>query len=171
MVAGILLAAILAAVMSTADSQLLVSSSAFTEDFYKSVLRREVSGKKLMLIGRASVLIIALIATILAMDKDSSVLSLVAYAWAGFGAAFGPVLILSLYWRAMTKAGALAGIVTGGLTVIIWKQVEGGWFDLYEMVPGVVLAFIAAYLVSKLTTTPTASVLKCFDEVAQEVRA
>jgi sodium/proline symporter len=168
-VAGILLAAILAAVMSTADSQLLVSSSAFTEDFYKSVLRREVSAKHLMLIGRAGVLVIALIATFLAMDRDSSVLALVAYAWAGFGAAFGPVLLLSLYWRAMTRAGALAGIVTGGLTVIIWKQREGGWFDLYEIVPGVILAFLAAYLFSRLTSEPAQSVLKRFEDVEQEV--
>ena len=168
-IAGILLAAILAAVMSTADSQLLVSSSAFTEDFYKSILRRQVSDKHLMHVGRGGVLVIALIATFLAMDKDSSVLSLVAYAWAGFGAAFGPVLILSLYWRAMTKVGAVAGIVTGGLTVIIWKQLEGGWFELYEIVPGVVLAFLAAYLFSRVTAAPAESVTKCFDDVAREV--
>ena len=98
------------------------------------------------MVGRIAVVVIALIATFLAMDKDSKVLDLVSYAWAGFGAAFGPALILALYWKRMNKAGALAGIIVGGVTVVVWKQLEGGWFDLYEIIPGMLFAFVAIIL-------------------------
>lgn len=141
--AGICLAAILAAIMSTADSQLLVSSSALAEDLYRGVLRRRASDGELVWTGRAGVVGIALAALWLAKSPDSKVLDLVAYAWAGFGAAFGPVLLLSLFWRGMSRAGALAGILTGAVTVIAWRQQGGGIFELYEMVPGVVLAGLA----------------------------
>ena len=140
--AGILLAAILAAVMSTADSQLLVSSSALTEDFYKALFRKEATEKELVMVGRLAVVGIAAIALLLARDPDSSVLGLVSYAWAGFGAAFGPALILALFWKRMTRNGALAGILVGGITVVVWKQLSGGIFDIYEIVPGFILAWI-----------------------------
>ncbi|MDJ0806768.1 MAG: sodium/proline symporter PutP [Gammaproteobacteria bacterium] len=157
LVAGICLAAILAAIMSTADSQLLVASSAFTEDFYKTFFRRQASDRELVIVGRLAVLAIALVAYILAMNPDSSVLDLVAYAWAGFGAAFGPVVILSLYWRPMTRLGALGGIITGGLTVVIWKQLEGGLFDLYEILPGILVSTVAIVLISLMTGSAQAS--------------
>lgn len=169
-IAGILLAAILAAVMSTADSQLLVSSSALAEDFYKTLFNKEATQEQLVRVGRLAVVGIAVIATILAMDKDSKVLELVSYAWAGFGAAFGPALILSLYWRNMTKAGAMAGILVGGITVVAWKQMTGGWFDLYEIIQGIIFAFIAIVAVSKITPAPSASVQKRFDEVDAEIK-
>lgn len=169
-IAGILLAAILAAVMSTADSQLLVSSSALAEDFYKALFNKDATPAQLVKVGRIAVIVIAVIATALALDKDSQVLELVSYAWAGFGAAFGPALILSLYWKQMTKAGALAGIVVGGLTVVVWKQLSGGWFDLYEIIPGVILAFIAIVVVSKFSQAPSARVLAKFDEVDAEIK-
>tara|TARA_R110001583_G_scaffold12816_1_gene56382 strand:+ start:844 stop:2322 length:1479 start_codon:yes stop_codon:yes gene_type:complete len=164
-VAGILLAAILAAVMSTADSQLLVSSSALAEDFYKTLFNKDASQKQLVMVGRIAVVVIALIATFLAMDKDSKVLDLVSYAWAGFGAAFGPALILALYWKRMNKAGALAGIIVGGVTVVVWKQLEGGWFDLYEIIPGMLFAFVAIILATLMTATPKLSVVTTFEEV------
>ena len=151
LVAGICLAAILAAIMSTADSQLLVASSAFTEDLYKTLFRREASDRELVLVGRGAVLTIALIAFLLAMNPDSQVLDLVAYAWAGFGAAFGPVILLSLYWPAMTRMGALGGIIAGGVTVVVWKQLEGGIFDLYEIVPGILASMAAILLISPIT--------------------
>lgn len=148
-IAGILLAAILAAIMSTADSQLLVSSSALTEDFYKAILKRNASQNELVWVGRFAVLGIAIIATLLALNPDSNVLGLVSYAWAGFGAAFGPTLILALLWPKMSRAGAFAGIIVGGVTVVVWKQLSGGIFDLYEIVPGFLFALIAIVAVSK----------------------
>ncbi|MAY41931.1 MULTISPECIES: sodium/proline symporter PutP [unclassified Neptuniibacter] len=170
-IAGILLAAILAAVMSTADSQLLVSSSALAEDFYKALFNQNASQEQLIRVGRIAVVVIALIATALAMDKDSKVLTLVSYAWAGFGAAFGPALILSLYWKRMTKMGALAGILTGGITVVVWKQLAGGWFDVYEIIPGVLFAFIAIVVASLLTPPPSTTIQARFDEVDAEIKS
>ena len=147
-IAGICLAGIMAAVMSTASAQLLVSSSAFAEDFYRGLFRPAAGRGELLWVGRAAVLAIAAIAFWLGLDPDSKVLSLVAWAWAGFGAAFGPAIILSLYWERMTRNGALAGIVVGGLTVIVWPQLEGALFELYELVPGFVLSWLAIWVVS-----------------------
>lgn len=149
LVAGVCLAAILAAIMSTADSQLLVSSSTFTGDLYRLLFRKQAGEAELVIVGRLAVLSIALAAFLLAMDPDSKVLDLVSYAWAGFGAAFGPAVLLSLYWRGMNRWGALAGILSGGLTVVIWKPLQGGLFDLYEMVPGFVISCIMILWVSK----------------------
>ncbi len=153
-IAGILLAAILAAIMSTADSQLLVSSSALAEDFYKQVFKTEASSEEIVRVGRLAVIILSIIALILALTPDSSVLGLVSYAWAGFGAAFGPALVLSLYWSRMNRNGALAGILVGGVTIVIWKQLSGGWFDVYEIVPGIILSSIAIVAVSLFTGEP-----------------
>jgi sodium/proline symporter len=152
-IAGICLAGILAAVMSTASAQLLVSSSAFAQDFYRGLVRPGAERGELLWIGRGAVLAIAAIAFWLGLDPDSKVLTLVAWAWAGFGAAFGPAIILSLYWERMTRNGALAGIVVGGLTVIAWPQfrsdqVAGELFELYELVPGFILSWLAIWLVS-----------------------
>lgn len=147
-IAGFLLAAILAAIMSTIDSQLLVSSSVLTRDIYHAVLRKNATDAELVRTGRATVIAIALIAWGLSLDKNSSVLSLVAYAWAGFGAAFGPLVILSLYRHDVTKRGAIAGMITGAITVIVWKQLTGGIFDLYELLPGFIAAWIAIRVVS-----------------------
>lgn len=155
-VAGFLLTAILAAIMSTVDSQLLVSSSALTEDLYRAFFRRRASQRELMWIGRASVIAIALIAVTLAMDPESRVLSLVGYAWAGFGASFGPIIIFSLFWPRMTGKGAMAGMVTGALTVVIWAPIKGGIFEIYELLPGFILAS-AAIVIASLLDTPPAS--------------
>lgn len=165
-VSGILLAAILAAVMSTVDSQLLVCSSALAEDFYKQLFRREASQTELVWVGRLSVIGIAIIALLIAANPESGVLELVSYAWGGFGASFGPIVILSLFWRRLTRNGALAGIVAGALTVIIWKQLEGGpggIFDLYEIVPGFALCALAAILVSLAGREPAPETLGVFD--------
>jgi sodium/proline symporter len=147
--AGICMSGILAAIMSTASAQLLVASSAFAQDFYKGLFRRDAGRAELLWVGRGAVLGIALLAYLLALDPDNKVLDLVAWAWAGFGAAFGPAIVLSLYWERMTRNGALAGIVVGGLTVILWKQGSGGIFEVYEMVPGVVLGTLAISVVSR----------------------
>ncbi|MDY0131963.1 MAG: sodium/proline symporter PutP [Desulforegulaceae bacterium] len=163
-VAGVFLAAILSAIMSTIDSQLLVCSSAVAEDFYRSILKKEASQKELVWIGRGAVLILALVATAFASNPESRVLELVSYAWGGFGAAFGPVILFSLFWRKMTKNGALAGIVTGAVTVIVWKNLNGGIFDVYEILPGFILCSIAVVSVSLSGKGPSSSMKAVFDE-------
>ncbi|VVE07383.1 sodium/proline symporter [Pandoraea horticolens] len=155
--AGILLAAILAAVMSTLSCQLLVCASALTEDLYKTFAPGPVSQRRLVWIGRAMVLAVAVVAVLLALDPQSRVLGMVSYAWAGFGAAFGPLVLATLLWPRVTRNGALAGIVTGAATVLIWKQF--GWWDLYEILPGFVLGSLALIVVSRLDRAPSADVL------------
>lgn len=163
-VAGILLAAILSAIMSTIDSQLLVSSSAVAEDFYKAIFRREATDMELVWVGRIATIVIALIAAVIAINPEATVLELVSYAWAGFGAAFGPTIILSLFWKRITRNGALAGIIVGAVTVIIWGDfLSGGIFDLYEIVPGFLLNLIVAIVVS-LAGKPTPEIEEEFDK-------
>jgi sodium/proline symporter len=169
-IAGFLLAAILAAIMSTIDSQLLVSSSVLTRDIYNVVFRKEATDKELVWVGRLTVIAIALIAWYISTDKDSSVLKLVSYAWAGFGAAFGPLVILSLYNHTITKNGAIAGMVVGTLTVIVYKQFEGGIFDLYELLPGFIAAWIAILVFSKIGTQNSKDIKEIFDEVQERLK-
>ncbi|WP_099157690.1 sodium/proline symporter PutP [Virgibacillus ndiopensis] len=169
-IAGILLAAILSAIMSTIDSQLLVSSSAVAEDFYKAILRKKASDKELVWIGRIATIIIALIATLIATNPESSVLDLVSYAWAGFGAAFGPIILLSLFWKGITRNGALLGIIVGAVTVIVWGDfLSGGIFDLYEIVPGFILNLIVAVIVS-LMGSPSSEIEAEFDETVAKLK-
>lgn len=168
-IAGMLLAAVLAAIMSTLSAQLLVCSSSLTQDIYKTFLRKEASQRELVWFGRAMVFAIALVAIWLASDPESRVLGMVSYAWAGFGAAFGPVVILSLVWRRMTLKGALAGMIVGAVTVLVWKQ--AGWWDLYEIVPGFVLAALAIVVVSLVDSEPEAAITETFDAVEEEIRA
>ena len=143
-VAGVLLAAILAAIMSTIDSQLLVCSAAFSEDLYRPGAHKKHSAT----LARFSVVGIAVIAMAIALQPDSGVLDLVAYAWAGFGAAFGPIILFSLYWRRTTATGALAGIIAGALTVIVWRNLHGGLFDLYEIIPGFMVSCAFIFVAS-----------------------
>ncbi|WP_335869423.1 sodium/proline symporter PutP [Bacillus sp. 2205SS5-2] len=173
-VSGILLAAILSAIMSTIDSQLLVSSSALAEDFYKALFRKNASDKELVWVGRAGVIVISVIAITLAYigNKSSggSILNLVSYAWGGFGAAFGPVILFALYWKRMNGLGALAGIITGAVTVVVWKQlteIEFIKFDLYEIVPGFILASIAIVVFSYIGNHPRKAIIAEFDEAIE----
>ncbi|MEV6564764.1 sodium/proline symporter PutP [Streptomyces kronopolitis] len=156
-IAGLLLLGVLAAIKSTADSQLLVSAMALTEDFFRAFVRREASDAALVLTARATVVAVAVVAYVIALS-GGAVLDIVAYAWAGFGAAFGPVILLSLYWPRMTRAGAMAGIVTGAVTVLLWKQIDPLLGPLrsgiYEMVPGVLAATAAALLFGKFVGRP-----------------
>ncbi len=169
-IAGILLAAILAAIMSTADSQLLVSSSALAEDFYKQLVKKEASSEDIVKVGRYGVIALSVVACLLAVNPDSSVLGLVSYAWAGFGAAFGPAMVLSLYWSRMNRYGALAGILVGGTTIVIWKQLSGGWFDVYEIVPGIIFSTLAILLVSVLTPAPDDKVADDFSDFQKKLK-
>ncbi|WP_374275558.1 sodium/proline symporter PutP [Brevundimonas sp.] len=175
LITGFLLAAILAAIMSTISSQLLVSSSSLTEDFYAVFLRKSAPQKELVMIGRLAVLAVALAAIALAYDPNSNVLGLVSNAWAGFGAAFGPLVILSLTWRRMTRNGALAGMIVGAVTVLIWifAPIGPGGAPLsgviYEMVPGFLLSFLTIIGVSLADKAPPAPVVETFERVEAEL--
>ena len=166
-VAGVLLSAILAAIMSTLSCQLLVSASALTEDFYKAFLRPGASQKELVWCGRLMVLFVALVALFIAQNPQSQVLGLVGYAWAAFGAAFGPVVLFSLLWPRMTRNGALFGMLVGAVMVIIWRN--GGWFGLYEMVPGFVLASLTIVLVSWMDKQPSLAMQRAFAQMEAEM--
>ena len=163
-ITGIILAAVLAAIMSTISSQLLVCSSSITKDFYLTFLKKDVSEHKQMIIGRLSVLVVAALATILAYLPNKTILDIVGQAWAGFGSSFGPALLLSLYWKKMTKWGALSGMIVGGVTVIIWIT-SGLSGYLYEMIPGFLLSLISIVIVSLLTYKPNEIIDKEFDKM------
>ncbi|MBU1538218.1 MAG: sodium/proline symporter PutP [Alphaproteobacteria bacterium] len=171
LITGFLLAAILAAIMSTISSQLLVSSSSLVEDFYGVFLRKDAPQKELVMIGRLAVLGVSLAAIYLAWNPENSVLGLVSNAWAGFGAAFGPLVILSLTWKRMTRNGALAGIIVGAATVLVWIYApvlaDGAKLSsvIYEIVPGFVLSFLAIVGVSLMGKAPATSVTDTFEAV------
>ncbi|EOG7165387.1 sodium/proline symporter PutP [Campylobacter fetus] len=150
-ISGILLSAILAAIMSTASSQLLVSSSTIAEDFYRRIFNKTASSKTVMNLGKVGVLIVALVAFIISTDKNSSILSIVAYAWAGFGASFGSVMLFSLFWSNMTRLGAIAGMIVGAITVVVYKNFLSAYLDIYEIVPGFIFASLAIIVVSLCT--------------------
>ncbi len=174
LIAGFLLAAVLAAIMSTISSQLLVTSSSLTGDFYQAFLNRDASEKQLVLVGRISVFLVALVATFLAYDRDSSILSLVSNAWAGFGAAFGPVVIGSLYWKPMTRNAALAGMITGATTVLFWIytpiMLNGQSLSsvMYEIVPGFILCSLVIFVVSKVSPNKDPELASKFDEMLKQ---
>ena len=165
-IAGVLLSAILAAVMSTLSAQLLISASAVTEDFYKGFFRPQASERELVWIGRAMVLVIAAIAIWLAQDEHNKVLSLVEFAWAGFGSAFGPVVLFSLFWKRMNSAGAMSGMLVGAVTVFAWKHIvpaDSSWAQVYEMIPGFALASLTIVLISLATRAPGYKIVETFE--------
>ena len=171
LISGFLLAAILAAIMSTISSQLLVTSSSLTGDFYQTFFNKEASEQHLVIVGRISVFIVALVAILLAFDRNSSILNLVSNAWAGFGAAFGPLVILSLFWRKINRNGALAGMVTGAATVLFWIYApitiggESLSSTIYEIVPGFIASTLAIVIVSKTTLGVSSSMAIKFAQV------
>ncbi|MFC2947648.1 sodium/proline symporter PutP [Virgibacillus sediminis] len=173
-ISGFLLVAVLSAIMSTISSQLLVSATAISEDFYKGFIRKNASQKELLIVVRLSVLVVSIFAIFLALNPESSVLGLVGYAWAGFGSVFGPVILLALFWKGTTKNGAMAGMLIGGLTVIFWSILstppEGMEqsaaiipFELYELVPGFFLSLIATFAFSKVGRKPSKEMLEEFE--------
>lgn len=154
LIGGLILAAVLAAIMSTVSSQLLVSSSALVEDIYAMVSKKEMSSTTSVMLGRVAVILTAVLAAVLSITPSDTILNLVGFAWAGFGSAFGPIILLSLYWKKLTATGALSGMVTGAVVVAIWGNISdgpGGIFNVYEMIPGFLLALIVTIVVSKLT--------------------
>lgn len=169
-IAGIMLAAVLAAVMSTISSQLIVTSSALIEDLYKAIIKSNASDKHYVFLGRMAVLVVSLIAMLLAWPNKESILKLVSFAWAGFGGAFGPIIILSLYWRKLTAKGALWGMIAGAITVGIWGNIKVLSDTLYEIVPGFLVCLIVTYIVSNLTFRQNAEIDKEFYDAIELVK-
>lgn len=170
-IAGVILAGILASTMSTADSQLLAASSSISQDLLVDVFKLKIDNKKSMLISRLTIIAIAIVAIIWARNEDS-VFTIVSFAWAGFGAAFGPVVLFALFWKRTTLWGALAGMISGGAMVFIWKYgiaKLGGLFAIYELLPAFVIACIVIFVVSLLTKQPEEDVLKVYDDVKSEI--
>lgn len=168
-IAGVIISAIMAAIMSTADSQLLVVASSISSDIMPKIYKKEVSEKKLVFISRATIIIVAVIACIVALDRNSSIMNLVSYAWAGFGAAFGPCVIMSLYWRRFTYKGALASMILGGLTVIIWETL-GTPFGLYSLAPGFIIALAAGVIMTLMDKEPSSEISSEFDKMTSLVK-
>jgi sodium/proline symporter len=168
-VGGIMLAAIMSAIMSTIDSQLLVSSSALTEDFYQKVIKKDASEKEVVFVGRICVMIISAIALALAMDENSSILGIVAYAWGGLGAAFGPVVFFALFSRKTTWFAALAGMVTGTVVLVVWERLGYGGV-LYEIVPGFAANCLTIWTVNSFVSQKDSQVIKTFEEVKNTLK-
>lgn len=171
LLAGVILAGILAATMSTADSQLLAASSSVSQDLGNDFLKRDFSGKRGMIVARAVMVGISLIAAFLARDPDSSVFRVVSFAWAGFDAAFGPVMLMALFWKRSNKWGALAGMVVGGVMVFVWKFLIaplGGVWAIYELLPAFLCSLVAIVVVSLLTPAPEQSVVQIFEEIRKK---
>lgn len=166
LVGGLVLAAVLAAIMSTVSSQLIVCSSALVEDLYK-IAGKEASPQKQVVLGRTGVLVVAVVAGLLAINPSGTILELVGFAWAGFGAAFGPVILLSLYWRRLTRQGALAGMITGAVVVLVWGTTALG-DTLYEIVPGFLANLLVAVLVSRATAVEQPEIEVEFDEAVEQ---
>jgi sodium/proline symporter len=175
-IAAVLLSAILAAIMSTADSQLLVTASAVSGDFYKTFVNKKADDKELVWVSRITVVIVAIIAGLFAADPNSSVFEIVSHAWAGFGAAFGPIILCSLFWKRCNGKGAIAGVISGGTVALLWAYLPNimGWFgvtslpgifSLYEIVPGFLVSLIAIFTVSLATKAPEDSIIKEFESV------
>ena len=173
LIAGLILTAVLAAIMSTISSQLLVVSSALIEDIYNGLINKNASHKLLINLSRISVVVVAVLAGLLALNPDSQILGLVAFAWAGFGSAFGPLTVAALYWRRLNTPGAIAAMATGAVVSFVWGQwivdtsFGGG---LYEMIPGVLCSTIAMIIVTLATKAPTADITESFDEASRLAR-
>ncbi|TFD88554.1 sodium/proline symporter PutP [Cryobacterium lactosi] len=167
--AGLVLAAVLAAIMSTISSQLIVCSSALVEDLYKIVGKKDASPKQMVMLGRLGVLLVALVAGVIALNRDATILELVGFAWAGFGAAFGPVVLLSLYWKKLSTWGALAGMVTGAVVVFIWGNSPLS-ATMYEIVPGFAASLLVAVVVSFATYKPSVEIDTEFDAAVAQAR-
>jgi sodium/proline symporter len=168
-IAGLILAGVLAATISTSDSQLLVASSGISQNFYKGLINKKASDRMVMLVSRSTVVVIAIISIFIAWNPDNSIFEIVSFAWAGFGAAFGPVILFSLFWKRTTLYGAFAGMITGGISIFVWKFVVrqfGGIWDIYELLPGFIIASLVIVVVSLIDKQPSKEILDEFDLVA-----
>ena len=166
--AGLVMAGILAATISSSDSYLLIAASAFAKNIYQGLLHKKATDKHVLLISRAALLIITAIAIIIAMDENSVIFTIVSFAWAGFGATFGPLMLFSLFWKRINRAGAIAGMVVGGCMVFVWNLLVrplGGIWDIYELLPAFILSSISIVIVSLVTAPPSKEMQKEFEDV------
>ena len=165
LLAGVILAGILASTMSTADSQLLAAASAISQDIMVGTFKLNISTKAKMIAARVTVIAIAVLGVVFAWNPNSSVFRIVSFAWAGFGASFGPVMLFSLFWKRTNKWGAMAGMISGGITVIAWHYAQGGLFSLYELLPAFIVSCIFIVVVSLLTKAPEKEIVEEFEDV------
>ena len=161
--------------MSTADSQLIAASSSVTKDIVKNFFKSNISEKKLMIVARLSVIVIAVIAVFLARNPNSSVFRIVSFAWAGFGAAFGPAMLAGLFWKRTNKYGVLAGMISGAVMIFFWKFGIRNWFadtalNIYELLPAFIVSLIFIIVVSLITSKPEKNITAVFDEVKKEIK-
>ncbi len=174
LIGGIIFAGVLACTMSTSDSQLLAASSSMSENIFKGVFKMKISDKASMLIARAVLVVIAVLGVILAWDPNSSVFRVVSFAWAGFGATFGPLMLCALFWKRSNKYGAIAGLVVGAVMVFLWHFVIaplGGVFAIYELLPAFICALAAVIIVSLVTSKPEDEIEEEFEAVKAEMKA
>jgi len=167
--AGFVMAGILAATISSSDSYLLIAASAVAKNIYQGVCKKNASDKQVMTVSRVTLLVIAVVAALIALDEDSVIFRIVSFAWAGFGATFGPLMLFSLFWKRTTRAGAIAGMVGGAGMVFLWKLVIsqlGGAFAIYELLPAFIFSSVCIVVVSLVTKAPDAQALEDFDAVA-----
>ena len=168
LLAGFIMAGILAATISSSDSYLLIAASAFSKNLFQGLFKKDASDKQVMLISRITLLAITLVAIIIALDENSVIFTIVSFAWAGFGATFGPLVLFSLFWKRINQYGAIAGMVGGGLMVFFWKLVIrplGGAFDIYELLPAFIFSSLCIIAVSLLTAPPSDTIKREFEEV------
>ena len=166
--AGFVMAGILAATISSSDSYLLIASSAVAKNIYQGIFKKDATDKKVMNVSRITLLVITLIAMFIAWDKDSVIFNIVSFAWAGFGATFGPLMLFSLFWKRTNRAGAIAGMVSGAAMVFLWKLVIsqlGGVFAIYELLPAFIFSSICIVVVSLLTAPPSKEIEEDFESI------
>ena len=175
-IAGIILAGTLAATMSTADSQLLCAASSFSQNIMQNTLKKKMSDKQQMFLARLTILVILILAILIASDPDSpigqSIFQVVSFAWAGFGACFGPAMILALFSKRTNSKGVIAGMLVGGITIFVWKfgvRHMGGIYDIYELLPAFILNIVVTCVVSSCTAPPSENIQKTFDEVMTDI--
>ena len=167
--AGLVMAGILAATISSSDSYLLIAASAFAKNIYQGIMKKDATDKQVMTVSRITLLAIALISVVIALDENSIIFNVVSFAWAGFGATFGPVMLFSLFWKRTTAQGAVAGMVSGAGMVFLWKLVIskiGGIFTIYELLPAFVFSSVCIIVVSLMTKAPSAQISEDFDAVS-----
>ena len=168
LIAGVILAGILASTMSTADSQLLAASSSVSENILGGLFKLKLSETAQMVVARVTLIVISIIGVVLAWDSNSNVFKIVSFAWAGFGAAFGPVMLLSLFWKRSNKYGAIAGMLAGGIMIFVWKfavRPLGGILDIYELLPAFIIGLVVNIVVSLVTPAPEKEITDTFDEI------
>ncbi len=171
LLAGFVMAGILASTISSSDSYLLIAASALSKNIYQGILCKKANDKQVMLVSRITLLVISLIAILIALDEESVIFTIVSFAWAGFGAVFGPLMLISLFWKRINRAGAIAGMLSGGIMVFVWKLLVrplGGLWNIYELLPAFIISCIAIFIVSLLTAPPSEEIQEEFDRVARK---